>query len=367
MAELVEAVESDLRSDEELGALLETASNQLDQPDPGNAEPPGDDGKPPLQVKTVRDPNAEPEPEQDPPEQEPPPASTPDPAQPPTDPPPSDPPPATDPPPHDEALKNQRARIVELKRMLTERDEQLKDFQERQQRIADNQTPTPSQDEYSVEELVGYVADADAGKNDGQYRNQAMSHLVNRNPEELLGVMEKARAGTYGELSPDVEQLGRNILVEAQAKWGKTQERQKQVDEATRVRKESQAFVDGFEGMHDEEGNPTEMFERYHERGKELLQLIPSLAYEPRAPQRALEYMQLVDKADAFDTLNQQTQKLQAENDELKRRLGLTESPASGSDDGTTPQNSGGQKTLSAQDEAREDLESKLRADGAMI
>ena len=68
-------------------------------------------------------------------------------------------------------------------------------------------------------------------------------------------------------------------------------------------------------------------YQAFSQANAELVRNIPTLWQSARAPEIVSEYLALRVQAGQAETLAQTNKKLEAENQELKRRLGLVQSP----------------------------------------
>lgn len=226
-----------------------------------------------------------------------------------------------------EAYKTQKAEAAELRRQMAE----LKASQElaSAQSKAEEKKPAKGAsqelaDKYSTEEILTFLGRYENGEIEGdekslaKLRGEALEALELKTPQEVLEVKKKAQRGEYGTVSRDVEAVAAEALATLQVVG---ESRRAQAQRATQWQTERE---NSFKQALKEAGvalradgqidDSTPEGKAFIEAGKEILEAVPSLVNDAKAPLIVSHYAQLKSKAASYDAIAK-------ENAELKARL----------------------------------------------
>jgi hypothetical protein len=258
-----------------------------------------------------------------------------------------------------------------LRKLLRERGKELKRSQreielineravaaERARAASQLQKPDPNSDyansqNFSTDDLITYLARAESGDAKSDHRAQALAYLEYKDPAEIVAVARRARLGSFGDLSRDIELVASDVLPMVQAVSSQRQTEVQSQQQWNAVYQQSlRSLLDSEvtflpDGSLDRTNEATVQYER---AGHELTELIPSLSREAKAPGIVLQYMQLKNQASQAERIPE----LESEVAELKARLAEQTS--------SLPKSNGSKPTGKTAKTAEEILEEEIKS-----
>lgn len=179
-------------------------------------------------------------------------------------------------------------------------------------------------------------------------------------PKELLEIMGNARRGGYGKLSEDVAAICREWLPIVQANMDERRQQQAIAQETGRRYEQSwQEANRVLPGLHDPNSQDAKEFVAASKTLSDTFGLNGQFFRAlPNAPAIVANYLNLTRAAAAKQQSDTQLAALREENRQLKRRLGISESPQA-----SRQAPASGQRKLSP----REELQAGLRAAGLEV
>ena len=186
---------------------------------------------------------------------------------------------------------------------------------------------------YEPDFVFDVIARADSGDLDASYKQAAETYISSSmTPAELRGVLLKARQSAYGERSPEIEEMAREWLPVVMAG---DQERQRAAEQQrTAEMQRAQTWNSVIESYPEIQQPDSDTRKRFQGAAQALGEFVGqygvNLFDAPAAPQAIAQVMEWQTGAQRAQNLESEAAKLRAENEQLKRRLGITESPQTG-------------------------------------
>lgn len=179
--------------------------------------------------------------------------------------------------------------------------------------------------EYSANDLMTYLGRVAADQAEGKFKEQALKLLEYKPASEVAAVMKEAMLGKFGDISEDIEGVGRSMLPIVQAVESDRQREVGQQAEWTRRNEASLRYaVDS--GVKITADGKLDISDAYTSdfvaAGREVLVQIPHLSKLPNAASIVLEYKTLKDQVAAGADSIARVSELEAEVTRLKSLLG---------------------------------------------
>ncbi len=179
--------------------------------------------------------------------------------------------------------------------------------------LAAHISPVLPSPEFAIQQLVKVKKDMGT-ESEMQAALQAVSHYT---PDQLMSVIDSAKAGRYGEDSTEMHSVAAQHLVEANARSEINRTAHAAQQEVLRARQESFKNVMKVEGMDDES---SAVRKAYNQVVNALVERLPGFMHVATAPEFALEYLELDAKAKSYDSLAEKLGKVETELAEYQKR-----------------------------------------------
>lgn len=170
------------------------------------------------------------------------------------------------------------------------------------------------------------LARANAGELTDAHKREAEAYITEKmTPAELRNFMTMARRGHFGDMSAEFLDLARSYSPEVLANHEINKEQRARQEQAEQIRVQTWGAV--LQALPDLNVRESETFKSFQAASVDLARAFPDLWTKPEAPQIVAEYLSLKRDATAAKTLSDQVKALTAENEQLKKRMGVSQAP----------------------------------------